>query len=553
MEATLITRTHGAETTQDSTLEVVLAGQGKQPREALAQVPADEWASSASGSHTFAAASQSVSLNKHLKTHALPASLLPFGSSTEGAQGQEFATFVQGRQVWQESHDLREEVEETLRKFTEGADITEGYVLTTPLTDGFSGLTPSFLELVRDEFSGGNGKTSVWVTGMLDDASNWARPDSERSSSLRLLNTLLTLPPLLSPSSSLASILLPIQPSYSPSYSPSSPTFDPREAGWTTYFRKDVGEGERKCAFEAVRDVGLRGAGEEFREPGALHDLLTLLRWRGNTPVAHLSSIAPLLPADVLAAGGASERDQVERLKGGWKDWSVLRAPPLDQQGVRRRKPSTPFAQYSILRGLSLDESQALGPLLEKAVAPLQEPFSRWVSLDPPYPLTPSFPPLFAGLLPTGRPLHLAQPSLPLTPTPTSGALFGLPDPLFPPASSYTVQPQSIPVLSTLSTTPDSRYWFRHLLREAKELRRTRAGVLREFEQGEYGVGREGVDEALEVVEGLIDAYGGDEEEDGDEGQGGRELGGVGGGGKDQDEDWTSTEPKEEDFDFDLE
>lgn len=64
--------------------------------------------------------------------------------------------------------------------------------------------------------------------------------------------------------------------------------------------------------------------------------------------------------------------------------------------------------------------------------------------------------------------------------------------------------------------------------------------MLREYTEGEYGVGREGIEEALERVEGLIDAYGGEDEEDQDEGKG-------------EDEDWSATEPKEEEFDFDLE
>jgi len=60
-----------------------------------------------------------------------------------------------------------------------------------------------------------------------------------------------------------------------------------------------------------------------------------------------------------------------------------------------------------------------------------------------------------------------------------------------------------------------------------KELLRVRSGVLREFEDGEYGVGREGVLECRERLEGLMDAYGGGgaEEEE-----------------KDEDENWDETE-----------
>lgn len=47
------------------------------------------------------------------------------------------------------------------------------------MTDGFSGLTPLFLELLRDEFGGGGGKGQIWVTGMVEDEREWDRPASE--------------------------------------------------------------------------------------------------------------------------------------------------------------------------------------------------------------------------------------------------------------------------------------------------------------------------------------------------------------------------------------
>ncbi|GAA5859306.1 hypothetical protein JCM8547_001975 [Rhodosporidiobolus lusitaniae] len=515
---------HGNPTTQDRTVDLFLAGHGKKPREAVATV--------------------------HLSPHALPSSFSPFGSS----QPNEFATFVQGREAWLSPGDggaeFREGVEEGFRRFAEESDGTEGYLLETTLTDGFSGLTPLVLEMLRDEFCGSKG--AVWTTGFVKDAHGWAREDNERSHSQRLLNTLLSLSSL----EETSSMLLPIQPSYA--YDP----HDPREKGWTRYFRPDLaaeqgeeGERARRQAMEAVRGVGLQGAGEELREPGVLPSLIEQLNWRGNTKIVHLSSAAPLCPAefyqDNLMAGD-KKGDGLRRLRGEWKDWSVGRA---GEGG--RRKPTTPYAQYSIVRGFPLVESQALGPLLEESVLPLKEPFSRWVSLEPPYPLSlASLPPIFSGLLPSGRPLTLQRPSLsdPLT----SGGLFGLPDLRFPSASSYTVQPEELPVVSTLSTTPDVRYFLRSIVEGVKELRRTRAGVLREYEEGEYGVGREGVEEARERLESLIDAYGGEfdenehENEEEVEGVTGGGLGGVG-YGRDEDEDWSATEPREEEFDFDLE
>lgn len=171
---------------------------------------------------------------------------------------------------------------------------------------------------------------------------------------------------------------------------------------------------------------------------------------------------------------------------------------------------------------------------------------SRRVSLPDPYPLDPArTAPIFRGLHPsTGHPLVLpAAPGLPLTSStaqPANAALFGLSDPRYPTAMSFVAQqPRSIPILTTLSTTPRSRDWFKHLSRGIGELRRVRAGVL-----GEYEValgGREGIDECRERLDALWDEYGGGaaDEEDEAEAQ----------AAKDEDENWDGTEQQD---DWDL-
>lgn len=48
-------------------------------------------------------------------------------------------------------------------------------MLSSPLSDGFSGFTSIFLENLRDEFP----KSSIFSTGMLQDALGWKREDTE--------------------------------------------------------------------------------------------------------------------------------------------------------------------------------------------------------------------------------------------------------------------------------------------------------------------------------------------------------------------------------------
>lgn len=121
----------------------------------------------------------------------------------------------------------------------------------------------------------------------------------------------------------------------------------------------------------------------------------------------------------------------------------------------------------------------------------------------------------------------------------SAAGLFGLPDPLFlHTQANYFVQPSSIPILTTLSTSPDARHLLRHLSTGVKELLRTRSRTLYEFEEGEYGLGREGLVECKERLEtladGLAQAGGGGDSDDGME-------------GKDEDENW---DPEEDDGDL---
>ena len=158
--------------------------------------------------------------------------------------------------------------------------------------------------------------------------------------------------------------------------------------------------------------------------------------------------------------------------------------------------------------------------------------------LPQPYPILPSAPPIYRSLLPSGRPLVLHQP---VAPDPFSPAgLFHAPNPLFPAASSYTVQPTSVPIYTALATTPDARFLLDHLAKGMKELRRVRWGGWWEYEQGEYGVGREGVEEARERLEGLVDALKG--------------AGGGAGDGEEEEEGYDTDEHYSdgEDGDFDL-
>ncbi|GAA5841691.1 hypothetical protein JCM3766R1_005153 [Sporobolomyces carnicolor] len=505
MEAVLVTRNsttdhEGNLTTSDLRLEVNLAGNTSGPRQTIESVPASEWSRApARGQHPGVAHADSPQIDLSYKPHAL-AGFSKFGTD----ETNEFATFTQGRETFLSSRDLREECEDDLRSFAEKSDHTEGFMLSSTISDGFGGFTSAFLDMLRDEFP----KSTVWTTAMIEDALEWKREDTDRSRFQRILNTALSLQHLEESSS----MVLPIQP----------PTTWRDNAPWTRFLRDDL---DRPKVYAQVLNQHLQSANSELREPDGLTQVVQQLNWRGDNKLASLSGISPMPPADHFAADG---KDGVERLKKSWMDWSVL----PDPEGTRSRKAETPFAQYSVVRGYDFEESQALGPILESSTT-LQEPLSQWVSLPQPYPIVPSSTqlPIYRGLLPNGRPLVLERPSL--TDPSTSAGLFGLADTRYPLASSYVVQPASVPIVTTLSTRPSARHSVAMLARELKELVRTRNRVLREYEDGEFGIGREGVLECRERLETIGDNYKGGTDDAGEDDDG---------VDKDEDENWDDTE-----------
>lgn len=56
--------------------------------------------------------------------------------------------------------------------------LMQGFMLTTPISDGFGGLASVFLEMLRDEFN----KSTIFSTATMSDSLLWKRPDTDVSS-----------------------------------------------------------------------------------------------------------------------------------------------------------------------------------------------------------------------------------------------------------------------------------------------------------------------------------------------------------------------------------
>lgn len=48
-------------------------------------------------------------------------------------------------------------------------------MISTPISNGFGGLTSSLLESLRDEFS----KSKIFTTAMMENSDSWKRADTE--------------------------------------------------------------------------------------------------------------------------------------------------------------------------------------------------------------------------------------------------------------------------------------------------------------------------------------------------------------------------------------
>ncbi|SCV67865.1 BQ2448_5476 [Microbotryum intermedium] len=522
LEVVLIARNddhdaQGNPSTTDYTLRLALArGQSGSNIKTIAEAPPSAWPGAPS--NLFHQDSKPEQINKTERIRSL-SGFSPFGSD----ETDEFATWNMGRETMLSSRSLREGCEDDFRGFAEKSDHTEGFMITTPVSDAFSGLSATLLEILKDDFT----KSSVFTTAMILNAYGWKREDTERSKKQRLLNLGFALQHL----EEMSSLLLPIQPARS--WKDNEP--------WTRFLRQDSFSGkiDRRAAYDQVLTTHLQSANTELRyitaflfhcipsfadvvctplnpqltrEPDGLNQTVAQLNWRGDNKICHLVGATPLLPAEHLA-GDAGQK----KLKDSMMDFSVLPVERDEESKSKARANSTPFAQYSVVRGYEFEQTQELGPILERAVLPLKEPLAQWVCLPPPYPILNSSLPIFRSLLPNGRPLIISAP-LPTDPYSPAG-LFGLPDPLFPTSDSYIVQPTSIPILTTLSTTPDAKYLLGHLVRDTRELIRVRDPVLKQFEEGEYSLGREGTVEMVERLETLLSGLSGDEEEnDGEDG-----------------------------------
>lgn len=214
------------------------------------------------------------------------------------------------------------------------------------------------------------------------------------------------------------------------------------------------------------------------------------------------------------------------------------RQDPSTQPSANRLLSTQSFEDSTTRRRRSSDRSSRArqhfaspSPCGESRSLSSTIPYSRRltfrVCLPNPYPILSTASPIFRSMTPSGRPLILELPT-PIDPLSPAG-LFGLPPPLFSTlASTYFVQPTSIPLLTTLSTSPSARYLLSHLSTGLKELQRVRSSCLYDYEEGEYAIGRDGLAECRERLETLADNHG-------------AAAGGIGSdseGSAGEDEDW---------------
>ncbi|KAL8277816.1 hypothetical protein RQP46_009799 [Phenoliferia psychrophenolica] len=273
------------------------------------------------------------------RSHAL-AGFSSFGSGDRN----EFATWIQGRETFLSD--------------------SKGFMLSTPISNGFGGFASVFLETIRDDFT----KHAIFTTAMLSDSLGWKRADTERSSQQRLLNNTLSMQHL----EELSSMVLPIQP----------PAAWDEHPPWTRFLRDDLPKRE---TYSQVLTMHLQSANSELREIDGLNQVVSQLNWRGDNKIAHLLGATPLLPPEHLIGPLG-----IQMAKDSPKDFSVLPNLPPRKASARAEDPNTlkPFAQYNIIRGYEDEELEKLGTILESTTT-LVEPLSIWSASSLSLPLPP--------------------------------------------------------------------------------------------------------------------------------------------------------------------
>ena len=473
-------------------------------------------------SRTFFHSKSLVSVGGAL-TAPMPGSYNAAASPSSSDGRTQFETFSAGAKQFDELERQSEVLDTNLRWFAEDADLLQGFQYSIDTSDAFGGLGSKYLENLVDEFpkvthlvfGAGWGSTTL----VPDEAENAAWEN--RLARIRRMNNLQSLIQFMD----LSTVVTPLS---VPDWQASTQV----GADWRRYLGRIDLEDMRHAA--ALLSAHLETATLRTRikdRTETLGSLTSRLNWRRDTKLVHLGGALPvpyptplgsaasgsLDPVDALMAsyGYGADRDSRARQRGApieseselaargarlaLSAWIDLSLPPSLTGGEKTRKQllynlSHPYSHTAVLRDSTLDDPFLGLGMLDTLLARTHPPFGLGNLVAQSYNVLSSFPNFFT---------LLDRRSQPITDSARSRA--------------KVTKPKEVAILSSLAATPSSVYLFQ----EARE-------TIREALQGHtplaaYGLNaedaRDSLKEQRESVEGWIDTYSVDGDED-DEGMG---------------------------------
>ncbi|PWN51349.1 tubulin nucleotide-binding domain-like protein [Violaceomyces palustris] len=465
-----------------------------------------------------------------------------------------FDTIEQGYEIFKALEKEQDTMDENLRWFAEDSDLLQGFQYTANTSDAFSGLTVAYLEALIDEYP----KIPHVVFGTAwgdedgrEDGNVSSRERDRRPSRLRRMNNALSLAYL----TDLSTTFVPIR-------APSPSTRLGRGGGrpqWGRYLgRANMGDMYQSSALIAAH-IETATFGMRLRaRPESASSLVSRLNWRKDTKIAQLGGCIPTpLLAEIrrdetttldpiealLAAKGYLSKPTSARFAGGSR-----REERYQSQDEKDAKASEKIRQswLDLSQRFSLSSSSEEKPIHSSSqgsghLKPFAMSLKQIALLFAPAPPPPFLPSFFAPQsynLPTSHPKFFTDLTSQGRPLPVGGG-----------GTKSNHRPKSIPIVSSLYTTPRTG----HLIKSCKRVVLEALGSHSPLSQ--YGIGalsssgggisegfvngRDGLKELRERFEDLLTGY--SDQIDQDESDGGEGRGGPG-----TDEEWG---PEEDDQD----
>ncbi|KAJ3034989.1 Protein misato 1 [Rhizophlyctis rosea] len=391
------------------------------------------------------------------KLYYHPKTMVEIQQYTHADEENQFALFTQGQDLFANA-DFRDDFgDERLRFFVEECDSLQGFNITADAINGFSGLSASIVEYLREEFP----KKTSMVFGLHDHPVLEKTEKDRKVNQLRNVNAALATSHLAEHSSL-----------YVPIFAPAPKDLDPN--GWSKYLQTDFSKLYHWSAYIAA---GLDTVTLPYRLKNGLlmGDLVSVVNGGRNAKIGAFAQSIPFPVHRTLSLGTSLKPLRPHAAIPWIRDLTLRDVDQADEQ----------IGQCAVLRGTLEGAKHQEVAQTERVFSAVQArelfdgflssystPMARSFQVDTPWPITETFPSLLSPFIDQNGLINT--------------------QPINPP-----VTPSHIPILTRLHTTPRIKKVIEDM---ARAVRTVPSRVAKEFEKGDHGIG---VEEFRSLAEGL--------------------------------------------------